>query len=414
MGRNIEQNLEGLRGIAAFMVVFGHIFFYPQFLDPAYQVTLPGKYLPPGHFSVLIFFCLSGFVIGHTNRSHLSGIKETGNYLLKRFIRLYPIYLVSVLVILPLVFTADVHGWKVLFGHLTFTNVLFGEIYFENNPLWSLNYEVLYYLLFIPLSYFKIPRGKAIVCVLVLALLNTLFHTRFNFPLVTSYLLGYAFWLTGLKISEYTLKKESIVLDPLKVLSLFLLAFVLPAFISFTGIEKVFQSIETPKEVLWVHRAVGFRDLFILPFCAAFILLLTNTAMRFRSVLLIFLYATPVVCTIVFLVKGGNTERLLIPLVIFGLSLLLAGLSLLVRNKDNRILDAITYSGGISYAVYAFHFPLLFLFGATDFFSGTQVSYITRFLVFLFVVVLVAIVAEKYGQPLIKRLFIRTSSKREL
>ena len=406
-GKQVEYNLEGLRGIAAFMVVFGHICYRANYLDPGFTVHLPGHYIPPGHFSVIIFFCLSGFVIGHSNRTPMSSIGDATHYLSRRFVRLYPIYLFSILIVLPFAFEFTRDGILLLLKHLTFTNILFAEIYPQNNPLWSLNYEVLYYLLFISLSFLRFPRGKAILLVLALAVINAVMHTRFNFPLVTSYLLGYVFWLTGLKLSEYNLHKRTETPAPSFVISIFLLVICIPEFVTASGLPKLFHAINTPQTVPWVFRAITFDDLLVLPFCAFFILMLTNTAFSGRKMATLIAYAVPlVVLAYVLAARPKAVPGLIVPSVIYGLALLF----LLIRKESKvfrSVLSTIIFSGGISYAVYVIHFPLLLLFSRINVFSGTIFTVSVRFVLFMAVLVGVSILLEKYMQPAIRNFVFR-------
>lgn len=92
-GRKIyDYALEGLRGLAALWVAYSHIFFYEFKLDPAYHPTFSfGSLFNAAHGGILIFFALSGYVIGLTNQLPFTKSNAI-RYLLRRFIRLYPIY----------------------------------------------------------------------------------------------------------------------------------------------------------------------------------------------------------------------------------------------------------------------------------------------------------------------------------
>ena len=85
--------------MAALTVVLGHTIVIKQTLDPHYQPTGIFSFQAPGHLSVLIFFILSGYVIGLTNQRPLEAA-SIGTYLKKRIVRIYPIYLLSILLAL--------------------------------------------------------------------------------------------------------------------------------------------------------------------------------------------------------------------------------------------------------------------------------------------------------------------------
>lgn len=82
--------MTGIRGVAAIIIVIYH---YGKFhLDHVSDVwDIPHGYLP-----VDLFFMLSGFVIGYVYRDNLHPefSSSYGNFLVKRFARLYPAYIV--------------------------------------------------------------------------------------------------------------------------------------------------------------------------------------------------------------------------------------------------------------------------------------------------------------------------------
>jgi peptidoglycan/LPS O-acetylase OafA/YrhL len=84
------RSLTGIRGVAAVIIVIYH---YGKFrLDHVNDVwDIPHGYLP-----VDLFFMLSGFVIGYVYRDHLhpESSSDYRIFLIKRFARLYPAYIV--------------------------------------------------------------------------------------------------------------------------------------------------------------------------------------------------------------------------------------------------------------------------------------------------------------------------------
>jgi peptidoglycan/LPS O-acetylase OafA/YrhL len=73
--------LDGLRGLAALFVLLFHV-----------RETTPIRWLAPhGYLAVDFFFVLSGFVIAHAYRGALSrGALSPGQFIVRRFIRLWP------------------------------------------------------------------------------------------------------------------------------------------------------------------------------------------------------------------------------------------------------------------------------------------------------------------------------------
>ena len=147
------QPLEALRGVAALAVLLGHVLWAGPALDPHYRPSGPWQLVPPGHLSVLVFFMLSGYVIGLTNAAPLATGPARRHYLRKRLVRLYPLYLVA------LALTAAVSagyyvraGSSEIAGWLLFLQGLAVDVPARNPPLWSLPYELGYYLLFVLVS----------------------------------------------------------------------------------------------------------------------------------------------------------------------------------------------------------------------------------------------------------------------
>lgn len=85
--RRTFHTLDGLRGIAAIAVVFYH------FGDYVRPIRIGSPYL-----AVDLFFALSGFVLALAYRRRLEGGMGVGRFMLVRLVRLYPIYLVGLLI----------------------------------------------------------------------------------------------------------------------------------------------------------------------------------------------------------------------------------------------------------------------------------------------------------------------------
>lgn len=147
------RSIQMLRGVAALFVVFFH-FTIPLHLDPN---TIIGSLVSNGWSGVDMFFVISGFIAAYTVRTSDTGPKQAANYLLKRLIRIIPLYyLVTIL--------------SVGSSHETFIesikSMLFipigGEGVDSYGPLyggarvgqgWTLNYEIFFYIV-VALSFF--------------------------------------------------------------------------------------------------------------------------------------------------------------------------------------------------------------------------------------------------------------------
>ncbi|MDX2148834.1 MAG: acyltransferase [Planctomycetota bacterium] len=147
--------LESLRGFAAMYVVAGHICNL-YFGNPPW--TLPFRFAAE---AVILFFLLSGFVIRYSTRDDTG----SGEYLFKRFRRIYPLFFLSLPISYFLSSYADGEFHKVDVAQLV-GNVLMLQDFgyarpgvwvdqFYNDAFWSLSYEWWFYLFFLAVIRFN-------------------------------------------------------------------------------------------------------------------------------------------------------------------------------------------------------------------------------------------------------------------
>ncbi|WP_165807255.1 acyltransferase family protein [Nocardioides currus] len=140
--------LDPLRAVGALAVVTTHATFWS------------GDYLRHGVFGsvlarldvgVAIFFVLSGFLLSHhflARAFHGAPRETTGRYFWKRFLRIYPAYLIGV--VLAMMYVEDNAGAGI---KSWFTVLLMGDIYVNDTyrsgqtQMWSLATEVAFYVL---------------------------------------------------------------------------------------------------------------------------------------------------------------------------------------------------------------------------------------------------------------------------
>lgn len=157
--------LTGLRFVAALGVVVFHrgqdwlAAYGPQWLRPVGA---------SGYVGVSLFFVLSGFILAYTYFEHSERPPDAREFYLARIARIYPVYLVGLLVALPfglrqLAATATLGGKGALAAALGSEVLLLQGWYPEtacglNCPGWSLSVEVFFYALF-PLLGFLFYRS---------------------------------------------------------------------------------------------------------------------------------------------------------------------------------------------------------------------------------------------------------------
>lgn len=143
--------LDGLRGVAAIMVVWFHIF-------EAYATSHLDQRINHGYLAVDFFFILSGFVIGYAydDRWKRMTVKE---FIKRRIIRLHPMVVLGAVIGAVLFYFQGCSVWdvsKVTVAALLFATFInaalipatpgteirgLGEMYPLNGPSWSLFFE---------------------------------------------------------------------------------------------------------------------------------------------------------------------------------------------------------------------------------------------------------------------------------
>ncbi len=130
------NSIQALRGIACLFVILTHI-----------------EFIGVGAFGVELFFCISGFIMMYSTQK-----KEQPHFLLKRLIRIIPLYyFITIVTLLAILFVPsmfqEVHfEWSFFFKSLCFIPFdITGQ--YTIQPLmrigWTVNYEILFYLIFL-------------------------------------------------------------------------------------------------------------------------------------------------------------------------------------------------------------------------------------------------------------------------
>jgi peptidoglycan/LPS O-acetylase OafA/YrhL len=202
-----DQPLEALRGICAVLVLLSHLLIPLPTVDPGFKP--PDRlfaWLNLGLPAVLIFFVLSGYVIGLTTRGPASPA-GVADYLRRRAWRLLPVTFAAIL--LSWCLHPAVSGPMLLGNFLFLQNHLpypvtgwFLPPLVNNQALWTLHYEVLYYGLFLVVWRFAAPVGA----VLALGALGA-FGMALGWPVSEFFgraACGALYWFAGLAVAWLT------------------------------------------------------------------------------------------------------------------------------------------------------------------------------------------------------------------
>lgn len=177
--------LDGLRGVAAIMVLFFHLL-------EAHATSHFDQIINHGYLAVDFFFILSGFVIGYAYDDRWKGMSLKA-FFTRRLIRLQPMIVIGVLIggvlfyfgtgenvgqtsigmllicvvagclLLPLPLSMDIRGWT--------------EMYPVNGPQWSLFFEYIANILY-ALVFRRFSKGVLSICVFLAGCLTI--HFLFN------------------------------------------------------------------------------------------------------------------------------------------------------------------------------------------------------------------------------------------
>ncbi len=156
--RPVLPALTGLRAFTATNIVFFH-FWNPAWFGPLAPL------MDNGYVGVNFFFLLSGFILAYNYADrHAAGQFNLRQFWQTRFSRLYPVYLLGLLISFPILELE----WRVrthaqFFQGLALTSVMQQGwsptlATFWNTPAWTLSCEVAFYLMFPLLLRVKWPR----------------------------------------------------------------------------------------------------------------------------------------------------------------------------------------------------------------------------------------------------------------
>jgi len=199
MSRNKINALESLRGFASVYVAIGHWVLWNK-SNPILKL-----FFKFGTEAVTTFFLLSGFVIFYsTLKSNDINLKD---YFIRRFRRIYFPFLCAVVISIAIYQSIDISLSEFL-GNLfmlqdqrrTPGNIV--NPFLGNQPLWSLSYEWIFYIIF-PFI-FNVVKNKdnRVHWVSIFSLLSLVIYLIIpnHILLVFAY---FIIWWTGLELAEY-------------------------------------------------------------------------------------------------------------------------------------------------------------------------------------------------------------------
>ncbi len=151
--------LDVLRGLAALAVVFDHASYYVLH----HGRTIVYQWFDPGNYGVFVFFIISGYIVP----ASLERKGSVRTFWVSRLFRLYPLYLLAVGIAVALYFAhfGSIRGedsdpkTSILSQLLMMSNVLEGKNL--PNVVWSLSYEMVFYLLLTALFIARVHKRSS-------------------------------------------------------------------------------------------------------------------------------------------------------------------------------------------------------------------------------------------------------------
>jgi len=175
-----------MRGIAALLVVLGHSVYL---LSSNNDLTGLRDFLSMGGVGVDLFFMISGFIMVHTTWGMAGGPRDSTEFLLKRFVRIWPAYAFWTAAWICLSQNVDTPPtFREVAESLLFLPEKLEKPPFYGYPTlivgWTLNYEMLFYGLFALSMLFRRLRFL-VLTVAFLALVYVLPALKGEFTLYT-------------------------------------------------------------------------------------------------------------------------------------------------------------------------------------------------------------------------------------
>ncbi|TAE91641.1 MAG: acyltransferase [Verrucomicrobia bacterium] len=336
LGKNIYA-LDGLRGIAILSVIIHHCFYAPPAIPFSEQINC---LLQSGRLGVGIFFVLSGFLMGCAVFGE-SGSFPVATYIKKRFARIYPPFILSIVFSSIIALLCKANLLEVFSSSMLYLSTIANWLHPAreiNEVLWSLLIEIHFYII-LPVLYLFVRKffynAAFITCVIFVSVPPLI--RLWNFIFVDNYSDGWTAFQT-----VFPMRMDS---------------FALGLFFSVIYLKKNFSKTSP----IYTNNICSF---------GVFGLIITYIfyAMSFMLPYLSSMRCEGIFLEIAYIGITFSTFSLL--WVVFDTS------SIFSKFLSSRLL---TFLGLISYEWYLFHYPLIYL---CEFFAphGSVTGYLIKVL----------------------------------
>lgn len=209
------EELESIRGLAAFLVVFFHL--------PKWHPVLNVGFINNGYLMVELFFVISGFVIYNAYAERIDGGKDLLRFQFLRFGRLYPVHLLFLFAFLlieiakyvvakkfgivsPNSVPFQVNSISALLQNIFLVSALipYADATF-NYPAWSISVEFYTYLMFAGvILIFKKRKNYIFLMLAVVSLFALLTNSAIGFDSLLKCFAGFFVGCLTAKVVKFT------------------------------------------------------------------------------------------------------------------------------------------------------------------------------------------------------------------
>ncbi len=382
--------LDGLRGVSALTVAFSHATIWTLERTGHPMPPLTAFFRAAADLAVIVFFVLSGLVIG-INEQALHSRGAVAGYALRRITRIYPIYVLGL-----------VAGFSVVAAPLLSKEFLADGGFLQmwltpfppgNAALWSLHYEAVFYALF-PIVVFLNFKPLPLAITLALVSMLMLFSSA-HLLVICGY---FSLWLLGLWLAQFSQSNSSDrpVIGPMALLLLaYFAANPVGAMLSKSA-PPMTNAVGLPHPLSAV--AIGFP-------VAALVAASFGLGRRYLWIATLMMFAV-VGATLV-----GVVLRHLLWMPSYQAAcaaVLAATLIAVTRWRIDLSARTMVWFGDVSYALYVFHTPVILCALLLVPRKSPWPFYVIAVVVALPISILLAWIAEKLLQPRISRWVRRT------
>lgn len=335
--------------------MLGHIvlLYQPYNFLPEYEFAIKTVF-GYGHQAVLLFFIVSGFSIAYSSSDlDIYDHKSIRDYFFKRFRRIYPLFFIALLISLIILFITKTQSdiIRLVLSFFFLTDIAAGAISYPiptNFPIWSLSYEVVYYILFpfLILFYKKIGQHKTFILFLTIGLISGIVGFLKWPNHIFNILQYYWIWIGGAIIADAYLKNKT-----------FRFSFIPGLLVLFVAFMLTIERINIVSDWCW--------SMFFLTIFLAFFVNKEQINIQKKLLNLLIGLVSVSICYYLtyFNIIVIHSDLLRYVLIGLGFSSLLLSIIPLYyfKNLSRYLIKPFVFSGSYSYALYIIHWPLIML-----------------------------------------------------